>query len=115
MTVPLLFGSTRSASRRMAKWAERVDLAIGKCSASSPAFIGFLRSNCRICRRVGSESALKTKFIFRYLAKYRILSISENGAVLDATPASDIRFGSQCFSCYLYRAHLAVRLLLKLL
>src|ERR1700733_11594008 len=70
MTVPVLFASIRLASRKMAKWAERGDLAMGKCSASSPAFIGFLRSNCRICRRVGSESALKTRFIFRYLAKY---------------------------------------------
>src|SRR5882757_9501936 len=76
MTVPLLCASTRSASRRMAKCADRVDLAIGKCSASSPAFIGFLRSNCRICRRVGSDRALKTKFMFLYLAKYRILSSS---------------------------------------
>src|SRR5271154_7131267 len=74
MTVPLLLPSIRSASRRMAKWPERVGLAREKCSARSPAVMGFFRSKCRICRRVGSESALKTKFIVRYLAKYGRMS-----------------------------------------
>jgi hypothetical protein len=35
--VPLLLPSIRSASRRMAKWPERVGLAREKCSARSPA------------------------------------------------------------------------------
>src|ERR1700761_2290156 len=74
MTVPRLLASIRSASRRTAKWPERVGLAREKCAARSPAVMGFVRSKCRMCRRVGSESALKTKFIFRKLAKYRRLS-----------------------------------------
>jgi hypothetical protein len=45
-----------------------------KCSASSPAVMGFVRSKCRICRRVGSESALKTWFMVRNFAKYRMMS-----------------------------------------
>src|SRR5215467_9244356 len=76
MDVPALSDSTKSASRKTAKWAESVGLAQSKCSAIFPAVIGRSLNNCRIRRRVGSDRALKTRFIVRSLANDRNTSIS---------------------------------------
>ena len=56
------------------QFADKVGFATVTRAAISPAVIGLSRSNCRICRRVGSARALKTAFIFLYLAKYRNMS-----------------------------------------
>src|SRR5580704_7048722 len=63
---------TRPASRSVAKCADMVGLETAKCSESSPAVIGFLRSSCNTRRRVGSESALNTPLTNRYLANHLI-------------------------------------------
>lgn len=69
MLVPSFRTCTRSASRNSAKCADMVDFDSGNASANAPADIGPFRSSSSTRRRVGSPSALKTRFIFRYLAK----------------------------------------------
>src|SRR5262249_44717964 len=49
-----------------------VGLETGKWSESSPADIGRSFRSSSTARRVGSDRALNTAFIGRYLAKYRI-------------------------------------------
>lgn len=69
MLVPSFRTWTRSASRNSAKCADMVDFDSGNASANSPAVIGPARNNSSTRRRVGSASALNTRFMFRYLAK----------------------------------------------
>src|SRR5687767_11381364 len=51
-----------------------VGFETGKCSPSSPAVIGRFRSSSSTLRRVGSDNALKTLFMIRYLANHLIKS-----------------------------------------
>lgn len=71
MVVPWRSVVTRSAFFRTEKWPDNVALAIGKCSAISPALNAFFRNNLRMSRRTGCARASKTLFIFCYLGNYR--------------------------------------------
>src|SRR5262245_1332394 len=71
MVRPTFSASMRSASCRTLKCADIVGFETSKWSASSPADNGPVRSSCRTRRRVGSASALNTRFTSRYLANYR--------------------------------------------
>src|SRR5262245_9910512 len=70
MVRPTFWASMRSASCKTLKCADIVGFETSKCSASSPAERGCSRSSCRTRRRVGSDSALKTRFTSRCLANH---------------------------------------------